>query len=178
MGAVWMLLVTGCLDDEDAADDTAAEAASAEDTATEAGETGDVGETGETGEGGWGSGCVDETPLDPGGPSQCNERCWLEEYPGYGWVLSCEVEVFDPGGALLEGVLDLTVEGGIFAEGMPYSAPIADAAGPGGACEACLDGDRLFFGIEIGEEKDSYTVTWRLTDSMGRRSNEVSASAP
>ncbi len=182
MSWIWVLAVVGCLELEDeAGGDTAAEAATGEegdDAACGVGGAGDTSPASDSGDtAGPGDGCGEE-PVDPGGPSQCNETCDLEEYPGYGWVLSCEVEVVDSAGDLQGGVLDLTVEGGAFGKGKPYAAPIADADAPGGACEACLDGDQLFFGIQAGEEKDSYTVTWQLTDASGRRSNVVVTSTP
>ena len=160
-----MLLIAGCLPGEDVGWGSGGTAAGEvedeipEDTAVESEDTDD----------GW------PDPVDADGPSLMNETCYVEEYPGYGWVLTCEGDVKDDQDDVVGGTLKLDVSGGAYGDGYAGEFSVQSADGVD-ACEACFQDDFFYFSIQDADDDEDFQIWFQLVDKQGNRGNEVEVS--
>ena len=161
--AATAMLIAGCLPGEDVGWGSGGSEAGEiedeipEDTAVEQGDTDD----------GW------PDPVDADGPSLMNEECYVEEYPGYGWVLFCQGDVKDDQDDVVGGKLKLSVAGGAYGDGYSGEFPIDDAEGSGDACEACYSDEFLYFSVQDADDDEDFEIWFQLVDKQGNRGNEV-----
>ncbi len=112
-------------------------------------------------------------PVDANGPSLMNEECFVEEYPGYGWVLTCQGDVKDSQDDVVGGNLKLNVSGGAYGDGYSGQFGILDADSSADACEACFSDDFFYFSVQDADDDETFEIWFQLVDKQGNRGNEV-----